>query len=53
MAEMMDLRFEVMALKDILQEAYNGLRWYRDRHPEDDSPADDELYVRIERALQP
>ena len=50
----MDLNaaFEIMALKGILEEAYNGLKWYRDAHPEDDSPADDELYERIERALE-
>lgn len=38
-------------LRDLLEEAHNGLKWYRDAHPEDNSGADDELYARIEAAL--
>lgn len=38
-------------LRGLLEEAFNGLKWYRDAHPEDDSQADDELYTRIEAAL--
>lgn len=38
-------------LRELLELAYNGLKWYRDAHPEDDSGADDELYARINAVL--
>ncbi|GER16733.1 NADAR family protein [Variovorax boronicumulans] len=38
-------------LHGLLELSYNGLKWYRDAHPEDDSGADDELYERIDAAL--
>lgn len=38
-------------LHDLLEDAYTGLKWYREMHPEDDSQMDDELYARIEAAL--
>jgi len=44
--------FLLKATRELLAQAYEGLKWYRDMHPEDDSPADDELYGRIERALK-
>lgn len=34
-----------------LDEARNAIRWYRERHPEDDSPADDEAMARIDAAI--
>jgi len=48
----LDLLMENRALRCILEEAYNGLKWYRDTYPEADSQADDELYERIENALR-
>lgn len=39
-------------LRTLLESAYNGLRWYREQHPEDDSGADDELYSEIDEALK-
>lgn len=38
-------------LHGLLEESHNGLKWYRDAHPADDSGADDELYQRIDAAL--
>jgi hypothetical protein len=36
---------------EALESAQNGLRWYRDAHPKDDSEADNEADELIERAL--
>lgn len=53
LADLIDTQpFLIEALKGILEEALNGLKWYRDMYPEADSPADDELVARIERAIQ-
>ena len=38
-------------LRDALELAQNGLKWYRDAHPGDDSGADDEIMHLIELAL--
>lgn len=38
-------------LRDLLEDAYTGLKWYREMHPENDSQMDDELYARIDAAL--
>ncbi len=38
-------------LKSLLERAQNGLRWYQDAHPEDESPADDELHEAIDNVL--
>jgi hypothetical protein len=41
----------VTELKLLLERAQNGLRWYEEAHPEDNSPADDELHEEIDRLL--
>jgi hypothetical protein len=38
-------------LRAALEAARNGLQWYRDKHPEDDSGADDEMMAQIDEAL--
>lgn len=38
-------------LADALKAAHNGLKWFRDMHPEHGSPADAELDEQIEQAL--
>lgn len=38
-------------LRAALEAAKNGLIWYREQHPEDDSGADDEMMAEIEAAL--
>lgn len=38
-------------LLELLESAQNGLKWYQAEHPEDASPADDELHERIDAAL--
>ncbi len=40
---------ELMA--DVLQEAQNGLEWYRQEHPNDLSDVDSEIDRRINKAL--
>jgi hypothetical protein len=42
---------KIEALKDLLERAQNGLRWYADMHPDDASEADGELHVEIDEAL--
>lgn len=48
---MKDALEENERLRDLLEQAQNGLRWYQDAHPEYASPADDELHDAIDRAL--
>ncbi len=38
-------------LRAALEAARNGLQWYRDMHPEDNSSADDEMMAQIDAAL--
>jgi hypothetical protein len=38
-------------LRDLLERSQNGLRWYQDEHPDDDSEADGELHDEIDTAL--
>lgn len=44
---------ELIALRAVLEKAHNGLRWYRAEHPEDASPADDELDEEIAALATP
>ncbi len=47
------LEAKVIELKSLLEQAQNGLQWYQDEHPGDESEADFELHDSIERALLP
>jgi hypothetical protein len=40
-----------LRLRLALEKAQNGLEWYRSEHPEDESPADDEMRAEIHAAL--
>lgn len=42
---------EVRALRDALEVAHEGLKWFRDQYPETYSGADDEMDAQIEVAL--
>ncbi|ULQ46978.1 hypothetical protein JN531_001520 [Flagellatimonas centrodinii] len=42
---------DVRELVEALESAQNGLRWYRETRPDDDSPADDEMEEQINAAL--
>lgn len=44
---------EVVRLKAALDKARNGLLWYKGEHPKDASPADDEMMMEIDAALNP
>jgi septal ring factor EnvC (AmiA/AmiB activator) len=46
-------RLRIDRLVDALTKARSGLQWYREEHPEDDTPADDEMEAEIEAALAP
>jgi len=46
------LRKDKARLIGLLSDAQNGLYWYQEEHPEDASPADDELHAQIDQALK-
>lgn len=46
-----ELSAQVNQLRDLLERAQNGLKWYQDSHQEDDSEADGELHAEIDIAL--
>lgn len=45
-------KVELDKLRLVLEEAKNGLQWYREEHPEDKSGADDEMMEKINAVLK-
>lgn len=50
-SEIERLQEEIERLRRALQSAQAGLKWYQAEHPEDSSPADDEMHEEIDQAL--
>ncbi len=42
---------QINTIREALEAAQNGLKWYRDAHPGDDSGADDEMDAQLSEAL--
>ena len=45
-------RLELQKLKEVLEDAQTGLKWYQEEHPEDASPVDDELHKKLDELLK-
>ena len=49
--ELKECEEQLQKLKEVLEDAQTGLKWYQEEHPEDASPVDDELHEKIDELL--